>query len=106
MTQPVGSTWQSPPDGGHVSDVLYKNITMDNLTSPLQFYIGARRLCRCPGGAPYPGQRSFVGRITDIVVDGVTATNILGSGHAPDMRNWSVTLDGQPPDSAGHVRGA
>jgi polygalacturonase len=94
-------------DGGHVSGVRYQNISADNVTSPLQFYLGGRRLCGCPNRpptvpwskpcAPYPpGVPRPVGSIQNVVVDGMTATNIHGLAHGG--RNWTSTLDGQPED--------
>ena len=102
-------------DGGTVAGVTYRNITANNVTSPLQFYIGARRLAGCPptAGAPTwskpcppypPGGLRPAGTIRDIIVDGLVATQVLGTGHGLPGRNWTTTLDGQPPDQHGNCR--
>ena len=102
-------------DGGFVSRVRYQNITADNVTSPLQFYLGGRRLCGCPEGPPAapwskpcvaypPGKPRAVGTIRDVVVDGLHVTNIHGLAHGG--RNWTATLDGQPEDAADGVTAA
>eukprot|EP00035_Acanthoeca_spectabilis_P014309 m.272084 g.272084 ORF g.272084 m.272084 type:complete len:475 (-) comp16106_c1_seq11:2097-3521(-) len=77
-------------DGSNVRDVVYSNFYMTGVTSPIQFYIGARMLRPSPVGLP--------GSIRDIVIKNVTATNIINWGHGYP-RNWTATLDGQPRDS-------
>ena len=102
-------------DGGHVSDVRYHNITANNVTSPLQFYLGARRLCGCPSGPPGtpwsqpcgaypPGVPRPVGSIRNIMVDRMIATDIHGLAHGG--RNWTATVDGQPESDQDGVTAA
>jgi hypothetical protein len=62
---------------------------LSQVTSPFQFYIGARMLRPQPVGAP--------GSIRDIVIENVTATDMVNLGHGYP-RNWTATLDGQPID--------
>eukprot|EP00037_Helgoeca_nana_P011599 m.104310 g.104310 ORF g.104310 m.104310 type:complete len:562 (-) comp20931_c0_seq1:255-1940(-) len=76
-------------DGSNVRNVHYSNFVMTGVTSPFQFYIGARMLRPQPVGAP--------GSIRDIVIENVTATDMVNLGHGYP-RNWTATLDGQPID--------
>lgn len=73
-------------DGSHISRVSYKNITMSKVTTPVYMYIGAR------SRRPEPG--THVGSISDISIEDISATDIVGK-----RGNWTATLDGQPADN-------
>ena len=78
----------------HICPSRYSNIVMTGVDSPFQFYIGARMLRPPPVGQP--------GSISDIVVQNVTASSMFNTFKS---RNWTATLDGQPPDPSRGVVG-
>jgi hypothetical protein len=84
-------------DGAHISNIKYKNITMQNTTSALYFYIGGR-LRRPPAGLPT--NDSLVGGIYNITVVDVHATRVFRGGRGNSSRNWTATLEGQPADAS------
>ena len=73
-----------------VSEVSRLITLYSQVTSPIQFYIGARMLRPSPVGLP--------GSIRDVIIENVTATDMVNFGHGYP-RNWTATLDGQPRDS-------
>jgi hypothetical protein len=99
-------------DGSNVHHISYRDITMSNVTSPFQFYIGTR-LARPPSscgakrstsgtaaGSISAGGKSRCrpGSIRDIVVERVVARDMYNRCHGG--RNWTATVDGQDRDPA------
>lgn len=79
-------------DGSHVSDVMYVDIRMSNVTSAFQYYIGARCL------RPPPCQP---GTIVNVSAARVSARHMENTHHPGPPRNWSSTLDGMPATGDG-----
>jgi hypothetical protein len=77
-------------DGARIFNIIYNNITMLNTTSAIYMYIGGR-LRRPPAGLP--SNDSLVGAIHDITISNVHATHV-----SHGSRNWTATIEGQPPD--------
>jgi len=65
-------------DGGNISDVHYRDITMTNVHSPIMQKIGTRKRC---------GNNPGVGHISNITYD-----NVTGTGNSP---SFSPTLWGE-----------
>lgn len=82
-------------DGSHVSNVVYKDITMSEVVTPFYMYIGARM--RRPGG----NVTNLPGSITNITITNVRVTNVHGG---KGIRNWTSTFDGMPVDLAFNVK--
>ena len=77
-------------DGAVIRDVVYRNITMTGVTTPIHLYVGGRQ--RAPVAR--------VGAIRDVLLEDVTAAHCKdagGSGHTDG--SWALTLDGQPADA-------
>eukprot|EP01052_Picozoa_sp_SAG31_P004832 SAG31_NODE_204_length_20414_cov_19.143392_24_plen_289_part_00 len=80
-------------DGAQIYNVVYRNITVENATTALYMYIGGR-LRRPPAGLA--SNDSLVGSIHDITIENVHATRVFH----PYGRNWTATIEGQPPDTS------